>query len=166
MLSTEQKRLKQANTTLKDESTVVDNKSVYQIRRALSKYDFDRVAELWANLTMIQQMQGRDHWLSNSKNSGLSWNEYIHRLLRSRGARTIVFENEEMIFGFAYMVLENKNQNNAKSSPMLKAVIKEMYLEPGFREKIDKSEMAEMMRQCLLNMRIDYFEVDVVDLMI
>jgi hypothetical protein len=160
MLSTEQKKLKEKQQPASGKF----DSDHYAIRKATGKYDIDRVTELWANLTMIQQMQGNDHWMKASQKSGLSWGEYIERLLSSRASKVIVFENRDLIFGFAYMVLEPMNFNNAKQKPKLKAVIKEIYLEPAYREQGKSEEMAEMMRQCLLTMNIDYFEFDVKDL--
>lgn len=162
MLSAEQKKLK--NLTKLVDGIVSSIDESYSVRRVNSEYDENRVSELWANLTMIQQMNGNDHWLALSNKSGKSWQEFITKLIKSRGSRVIVFENSEMIFGFAYMVLENKNANNPKQKPSLKATIKELYLEPKFRKQANKPEMAEMMQTCLMDMGIEFIEFDVKDL--
>jgi len=163
MLSTEQKKLRDLG---KAAAIAVASSldASYQVRALSSKYDQDRTAELWANLTMIQQMQGNDVWLTKSQESGLSWNNYIARLVKSRGARVLVFENSNEIFGFAYLVLQSKNANNPAQKTALKAVIKELYLEPAYRKESKKLEMAELMRDCLMQLGIEYIEFDVQDL--
>ena len=163
MLSTEQRKLRDLKKAVANAIASSFDES-YQVRALSSKYDQDRTAELWANLTMIQQMQGNDIWLSKSKESGLSWNDYISRLVKSRGARVLVFENSDEIFGFAYLVLQSKNANNPNEKTALKAVIKELYLEPAYRNDAKKIEMAELMRDCLMQMGIEYLEFDVQDL--
>jgi archaeosine-15-forming tRNA-guanine transglycosylase len=163
MLSTEQKKLRDIEAK-SNSATAESLDASYKVRVLSSKYDEDRVAELWANLTMIQQMQSKDVWLSKSQESGLSWNEYISRLVKSRGARVLVFENSEEIFGFAYLVLESKNSNNPMQKTSLKAVIKELYLEPAYRKESKKIEMAELMQTCLMKMNIEYIEFDIKDL--
>lgn len=163
MLSTEQKKMRDLG---KAAAAAIASSfdSSYQVRALSSKYDQDRVAELWANLTMIQQMQGNDVWLSKSQESGLSWNEYVARLIKSRGTRILVFENKEEIFGFAYLILQSKNANNPMQKTELKGVIKELYLEPAYRQESKKIEMAELMRDCLMQLGIEYIEFDVQDL--
>ena len=147
-------------------TAVLAKSSELNIREAASSYDLDRVTELWANLTMIQQMRGNDHWLERSKNSGLNWNEYISKLFDSKGSKALVFENEELIFGFAYMNLENINASKPALRQSLKAVIKEIYLEPSYRKNVDFDAMAELLRQALKKLGINYFEIDVKDLML
>jgi hypothetical protein len=164
MLSTEQKKLRDIEAKTIDVAAESLDAS-YKVRVLSRKYDEDRVAELWANLTMIQQMQAKDVWLSKSKESGLSWNEYITRLIKSRGTRVLVFENSEEIFGFAYLILQSKNSNNPKQKTSLKAVIKELYLEPAYRKESKKTEMAELMQNCLMQMHIEYIEFDIKDLL-
>lgn len=161
MLSTEQKKLK---TQTKIEGSVQSSDLTYRVRRSNSEYDENRVSELWANLTMVQQMNGNTHWLDQSNKSGLAWKDFVAKLLKSRGSRVIVFENDKEIFGFAYMNLENKNANNPKQKTSLKAVIKELYLEPAYRAESKKPEMAELMQACLINLGIEYIEFDVKDL--
>ena len=163
MLSTEQKKMRDLEKAV-SKAVASSLDSSYQVRALSSKYDQDRVSELWANLTMIQQMQGNDIWLSKSQESGLSWNDYIARLMKSRGARVLVFENSEEIFGFAYLVLQSKNANNPMQKTALKAIIKELYLEPAYRKESKKIEMAELMRDCLMQLGIEYIEFDVQDL--
>lgn len=163
MLSTEQKKLRDLEKAA-GQAIASSLDSSYQVRILSSKYDQDRVAELWANLTMIQQMQGNDVWLSKSQESGLSWNDYVARLVKSRGARVLVFENSEEIFGFGYLVLQSKNANNPMQRTALKGVIKELYLEPAYRKESKKIEMAELMRDCLMQIGVEYIEFDVQDL--
>lgn len=164
MLSTEQKKLRDLEKAAKRAVTAFALDESYQVRVLSSKYDQDRVSELWANLTMIQQMQGNDIWLSKSQDSGLSWNDFVNKLVKSRGARVLVFENKDEIFGFAYLVLQSKNINNPTKATALKAVIKELYLEPAYRNESKKIEMAELMQDCLLQLGIEYIEFDVQDL--
>jgi hypothetical protein len=163
MLSSEQKTQQKSS---KSTSTVLAEKSSTYVREASSNYDVDRVTELWANLTMIQQMKGDDHWLKNSQNSGLTWNEYIAKLVDSKGAKVLTFENQDLIFGFAYMTLENINASKPNLRPSLKAVIKEVYLEPAYRKKINYDVLAELMRKALQSLDINYFEIDVKDLVL
>ena len=160
MLSSEQKTLKKSANT----ASVLAEKNAVIVREAASSFDIDRVTELWANLTMIQQMRGDDHWLKNSKNSGHNWNEYIAKLIDSKGAMVLTFEKEELIFGFAYMTLENMNAAKPNLRPSLKAVIKEIYLEPVYRKSVDYDTLAFLMRKSLQALDINYFEIDVKDL--
>lgn len=158
MLSETQKKLRdisQARTKLG---------SKYNVRQLDSKYDRDRVAELWANLTMIQQMRGNSFWTDESKKSKLKWNDYITKLTKSRGSRVIVFETMEEIFGFAYFHIAALDANNPKRKTKTKAVVKELYLEPAYRKQAREIEMAEMMRDCIADMGIDFVEFDVADL--
>ena len=158
MLSTKQKKLRDLN---KDKASSLVG---YQVRKLTAQYDRDRVAELWANLTMIQQMRGDSHWLDEANKSGLKWKEFIDKLTRRRGSRIIVFENAEEIFGFSYMLIEPLNANNPVRKTQTKAVIKELYLEPAYRKQARDIELAEMMRDCIGGMGIDFVEFDVKDL--
>ncbi len=158
MLSTKQKKLR-------DISKGADsNLEGFQVRKLHSQYDRDRVAELWANLSMIQQMRGISHWMDEATESKLKWNEFIDKLTRRRSSRVIVFENKEEIFGFSYMLIEPLNANNPKCKTQTKAVIKELYLEPAYRKQSRDIELAEMMRDCIGGMGIDFVEFDVKDL--
>lgn len=161
MLSSEQKS-KQATAGSNDLILAAHN--AIMLREAKSSYDIDRVTELWANLTMIQQMRGNDHWLRNSQNSTLTWNEYISRLIESKGAKVITFEKEGVVFGFAYMNLENINATNPNLRTNLKAIIKEIYLEPGYRKEIGANVLPVLMQKALKKLQINYFEIDVEDL--
>ncbi|MDA0772566.1 MAG: hypothetical protein O3C63_06445 [Cyanobacteria bacterium] len=158
MLSETQKKLRDISKA----SSELDSK--YNIRALESKYDKDRVVELWANLTMIQQMRGNSHWTDESTKSGLKWNEYIFKLIKTRACRVIVFETVEEIFGFAYMQIAPLDANNPKRKTKTKAIIKELYLEPAYRKQARDMEMAEMMRDCINDMGIDFVEFDVQDL--
>lgn len=158
MLSTKQKKLRDLN------KPTVSGDLSYSVRKLSSDYDKDRVSELWANLTMIQQMQGNNHWLEQSKKSGLEWKDFVRKLLRTRSARVIIFENTEEIFGFAYLTLEPMNINNPKVKTQLKAIIKELYLEPAYRKQSKESQMAEMMRDTIKSMGVEFVEFDVKDL--
>jgi hypothetical protein len=161
MLSSEQKIQRESNQAT---TTVLAEKSSVLVREALSNFDIDRVTELWANLTMIQQMKGDDHWLKNSQNSGLTWNEYIAKLIDSKAAKVLTFETQDLVFGFAYMTLENINASKPNLKPSLKAIIKEVYLEPGYRKKVNYDVLAELMRKSFQSLSINYFEIDVKDL--
>jgi len=161
MLSSEQKIQYDSG---KSGTAVLCKKNSVFVCEAISSADIDRVTELWANLTMIQQMKGDDHWLKNSQNSGLSWNEYIAKLIDSKAAKVLTFANEDLIYGFAYMTLENINASKANLKPSLKATIKEIYLEPAYRKEIDFDLLAELMRKSLQSLSINYFEIDVKDL--
>jgi hypothetical protein len=162
MLSSEQ----QIQQTSQSSSAVLAEKSSVFVREAISNFDVDRVTELWANLTMIQQMKGDDHWLKNSQNSGLTWNEYIAKLVDSKAAKVLTFESGDLIFGFAYMTLENINASKPNLRPSLKAIIKEVYLEPIYRKKVSYDILAELMRKSLQSLSINYFEIDVKDLIL
>lgn len=159
MLSTKQKKLRDLNKVANAEVN-------YSVRKLHSDYDKDRVTELWANLTMIQQMQGNNHWLDQAKKANLEWKEFVRKLLRTRSCRVIVFENAEEIFGFAYMVLEPMNANNPKVKTQLKAIIRELYLEPAYRKQAKELEMAEMMRETIKGMNVEFVEFDVKDILL
>jgi len=158
MLSTEQKKLKE-----KVVKTIVINSpdSSFSVRPLNSKYDAARVAELWANLSMVQQLQGNEYWLNQFKLSNLSWNDFIEKTITKRSFRVVVLENQDLIFGFAYMSLTAVNLNNPKQPNQLKAIIKEVYLEPGFKNKVNYDELGEMMKNCLEKMGVDLVEIDV-----
>lgn len=158
MLSTEQQKLK--NKTVKT-NIAKSADSSYQVRAISGKYDSDRVTELWANLAMIQQMQGNDYWYSQSQQSKTTWNEFMDKTINARAHRVIVMETEEEIFGFAYMSIEAMHMNNPKKKNQLKAIITELYLEPGYRSKTEFNELGELMRQCLEKMGVDYVEIAV-----
>ncbi|MDD9897665.1 MAG: hypothetical protein OXU45_01565 [Candidatus Melainabacteria bacterium] len=158
MLSKTQKKLRDIS------QASLDIGSKYNLRALDSSYDKDRVAELWANLTMVQQMRGDSHWLDQSQGSGLKWNEFIFKLISARATKVIVFETVEEIFGFAYMKIEPLDANNPKRKTKTKAVIKELYLEPAYRKQAREMEMAEMMRDCIADLGIDFVEFDVEDL--
>lgn len=160
MLSTKQKQLR--DLLASSEDSLLANG--YRIRALDSSYDLDRVTELWANLSMVQQMHGHDRWLKAAAQTQKSWKDYVASLSKSRGARILVFENQNLIFGFAYLQLQPMNLNNPKQKPSLKAIIRELYLEPAYREQSSKIEMAQMLDQCLQSMNISYFEFDIVDL--
>lgn len=160
MLSAKQQQLK--NLLLVDDDSLV--LAGYRIRQLDSAYDLDRVTELWANLSMVQQMHGHDRWLKAAAQTQKSWKDYIASLSKSRGARILVFENKDLIFGFAYLQLQPMNLNNPKQKPSLKAIIRELYLEPAYREQSSKIEMAQILDQCLQSMNINYFEFDIIDL--
>lgn len=161
MLSSEQKIQQQSSQAATN--VLAEKRSIF-VREASTSYEVDRVTELWANLTMIQQMKGDDHWLKNSQNSGLTWNEYIAKLIDSKAAKVITFENGELIFGFAYMTLENVNATKPNLKPSLKAIIKEVYLEPAYRKQVSYDLLAELMRKSMQSLSINYFEIDVKDL--
>jgi hypothetical protein len=158
MLSAEQKKLKE-----KIIKTIVVSSpdSSFSVRPIFGQYDSSRVAELWANLSMVQQLQGNEYWLNQFKLSNLSWNDFIEKTISKRSYRVVVLENDEVIFGFAYMSLTAVNLNNPKKPNQLKAIIKEVYLEPGFRSKVNFDELGEMMRNCLMKMGVDLVEIDV-----
>lgn len=158
MLSETQKKLRDISQASFDLS------SKYNVRALDSQYDRDRVAELWANLTMVQQMRGNSHWLDMSQASGLKWNEFIFKLISARATKVIVFETVEEIFGFAYMKIESVDANNPKRKTRTKAVIKELYLEPAYRKQARQTEMAEMMRDCIADLGVNVIEFDVEDL--
>jgi len=158
MLSTEQKKLKEL--TVKT-NVVISQDTSFSIRPLSGKYDILRVIELWSNLSMVQQMQGNDYWYKTSLDSKLSWNDFIEKTITKRSFRVVVLENNDVIFGFAYMSLTAVNLNNPKKPNQLKAIIKEVYLEPGFRNKVNFDELGEMMKNCLEKMGVDLVEIDV-----
>lgn len=160
MLSSQQKNQKNSNSG----GLLLADKNSVCVREASSNYELSRVAELWANLTMIQQMRGDDVWLKNSKVSGLSWNEYVMQLINSESSKVLIFEKDEIVFGFSYMLLENVNASKPNLPLSLKAIIKEIYLEPGFRKYVDSDVLAELMRNSMKALTINYFEVAVKDL--
>ncbi len=160
MLSSEQKKQKN-----KASASVLEPGSTYQLRRIISaKYDIDRVTELWANLSMVQQMQGYTHWLDEAQRLGLLWKDYVNKLIRSKSSRVLVIENSDMIFGFLFLTLVNIDTQNPKRKPKLKAIIHEVYVEPAFRKEANQIQMAEKAQELLKNMGVEYIEFAVKDL--
>lgn len=158
MLSTEQKKLKEK--TIKTNVFASANLS-FHVRPLNGSFDISRVSELWANLSMIQQMQGNDYWNKLCFDSKLTWAEFMKKTITQRSYRVIVLENEELIFGFAYMSLTPVYLNNPKAPNQLKATIKEVYLEPAFRPNVNFEELGELMKNCLISMGVDLVEIDV-----
>lgn len=157
MLSTKQQKLK--DETVKT-NVVVSNDLNFQVRPLSGNYDILRVSELWANLSMIQQMQGNDHWNKLYQDSKLNWSEFMQKTITKRSFRVIVLENNDFIFGFAYLSLSAVNLNNAKTKTQLKATIKEVYLEPAFRPIVDFNELGNLMQACLISLGVDLVEID------
>jgi hypothetical protein len=158
MLSTEQKKLKEKTIIA---NVIKSSNMSFHVRPLLAGFDIPRVTELWANLSMIQQMQGNDYWNKTCQDSKLSWAEFMKKTITKRSFRVIVLENDEMIFGFAYMSLSTVNANNPKQKNQLKATIKEVYLEPAYRPKVDFDELGVLMQNCLITMGVDLVEIDV-----
>jgi hypothetical protein len=69
-----------------------------------------------------------------------------------------------LIFGFAYMTLENINASKPNLATSLKATIKEIYLEPVHKKAVDFDALAELLRKSLQSLSINYFDIDVSDL--
>lgn len=156
MLSTEQKKLRDKRLKKLEESGLVQD---LMVREASYGYDLDRTIELWANLSMIQSLNGYDYWIEKQKKSGLEWKDYIKKLYSLQDTRFIVFDDQEKIFGFSFLLLE-KMPNGVD----LKAVIRELYLEPSHRNEEMNQYMAEMLRNCLRAMGVEFVEFKVKDL--
>lgn len=159
MLSTKQRKLRDLRKDLKKFPTKED--LGVEVRPLVSEYDLDRLTELWANLTTIQQMRGNTHWLDSSANSAPSWSNYIKKLVSSSNNQIIVFDDKEKVFGFAFLALEKvPEEKNA-----IKAVLKEIYLEPSHRSEAMNHKMAEMLRDCMKSIGIEFVQFDVKDLL-
>jgi hypothetical protein len=156
VLSTEQKRQRDEQIKRLNKSGLLDD---LMLREAGPSYDLNRITELWANLSMVQSMKGFTYWIDKQKKSGLSWKEYIQKLYSLQDTRFIVFDDQEKIFGFSFLLL-NKMPNGVDS----KAIIKELYLEPSHRSEEMNQYMAELLRDCVRAMGVEYIEFDIKDL--
>ncbi len=162
MLSTKQKKLRDSVQTL-SKASVSETASALgiSIRLLKAKTDTDRVVELWANLAMIQEMQGNPIWLAESRKAKESWGTYAAKLIKNKKNRVFVFENKEAIFGFAFATLEDLKIQGKKH---LKATLHELYLEPGFRTAKTNKSMATMLREALKSIGVEFIEFAVKDL--
>jgi hypothetical protein len=143
MLSTKQKQLRDLSK----------GGSSAQVREASSDYDLDRVIELWSNLVAVQQMQGHRHWLDQAEAAKLKWRDFARQIILSDKSKVAVFDDQDKIFGFAYMQVEKS-----------KATVEEIYLEPSHRSQIDNNTMAEILRACMKAMGIKFVRFAVKDL--
>lgn len=155
MLSSTQKRLKDLNKA----AAAVAKEGIaaelgINIRKFSPKYDLSRVAELWANLAMVQEMKGQSYWTSKAKESKLEWQDFIKSLAAKKSFELVVFENKEAVFGLAYFEITKSQKDKTKT----KAVLEELYLEPNFRsDKVDKA-MTEMLQNVLASTGVEFIE--------
>lgn len=125
----------------------------FEVRELNIESDLGRLCELWGNLCMIQQMRGEKFWMDKFNRSGLSWADFVTSLSKLDIAELIVFVYEKIVFGFIYLLKEDNF-----------ASIKEFYLEPGYREKIDTSQLSLFIKNILESKGIEFVEFDVNEL--
>lgn len=128
MLSARQQQLREmSQKASKQEAKALDAAEILKegtLVRAANEYDFNRIAELWANLAMIQQMQGNEERVKAHRDSGLGWNEFIaQKVLSLSNTQAIIFDDQEKIYGFAYIELDDAGTKSA--------TVKELYIEPN-----------------------------------
>lgn len=161
MLSSKQQKLKNENKNAKhcQELRVEDQDEeiIIRIREADSEYDYDRTKELWANHSMIQQMQGNEYWVSKQQKSGLKWGEYIQKIADRKESKFIVFEDDSLVFGFAFFIFEKHDDEENKG---IKAVLKEIYLEPSHKVAALNDQMGHKLRKCVQSMGAKFVQFD------
>lgn len=116
-----------------------------KMREGKSDHDYDKIAELWANLAMVQQIKGYTRWIDQQKESGLDWFPYIKTLKNDEKNRFIVIEDEKQIFGFAYLVV----QPDSEEAGQVNGELLEIYLEPSEHLKGHNDELGEMLRSSI-----------------
>lgn len=122
-----------------------------EIRPVKTKQDMNKVAELWANLAMVQQMQDIPTMLEQQRESGLEWFPFVASLAKQSKNKFIVMEDPEKIFGFIY--IESKIVNQGKTQ----ASIQEMYIEPSHKD-LPQDELAIMIKESLELIGIDQIQ--------
>lgn len=131
-----------------------------EARQAKSKHDYDKVAELWANFVMVQQIKGNDKWLKAQQKSGKDWFPYVHSLGKEKDNRFVILKDEEKIFGFAFLKVADLD----KKAKTYKGVLQEIYLEPSHRLKQYNDEMAFMVQECIDSIGIKEIKMDLSEL--
>lgn len=124
-----------------------------EARQATKKHDFDKVAELWANLAMVQEMKGKPVWTTKQKESGLAWFPYIRELGKEKQNKFIVMEDPEKIFGFVYIEL-------ALVGKKVRGIIHELYIEPSHHDLPD-AELAKLLRAAIQKLGVEEFNLDI-----
>lgn len=142
MLSSKQKKMK-------DKGSKLPKGKQFVMRLAESEYDLDRAGELWANMAMIQEMQGNSEWLDLHKKSGEPWFPFIKDMVAEDKHQLIVFEDQDKIFGFSFLESNKKN-----------AVIREIYLEPSHREPKMIDEMVGELQECIKGIGLKNVNLD------
>lgn len=115
--------------------------------------DLGRLAELWGNLCMIQQMRGGSPWMEKYQQSGLSWSDYLTRLCSLPESNALVFIMNSIVFGFTFFTVD-KNV----------ASIREFYIEPGYKERLDAEILIQDIKEHLKRKNIEFIEFAVKDL--
>jgi len=123
------------------------------VREFNSTTDRGRLAELWGNLCMIQQMRGNSPWMQDYQKSGLSWSEYLLKLSSDQRSKILVFIMKEILFGFTFFTI---NENLA--------TIREFYLEPGYKDRLEADLLISDIKMELKNQGVQYLEFDIKDL--
>jgi hypothetical protein len=118
-----------------------------------SDTDLGRLAELWGNLCMIQQMRGGSHWMEKYQKSGLTWSDYLTKLTSLPESKALVFIMKEVVFGFTFFTIEKDL-----------ATIREFYLEPGYKDKLNTDLVIEDIKSQLRNQGVQFIEFDIKDL--
>jgi hypothetical protein len=86
---------------------------------------------------MIQQMRGDGHWLEDfEKSTHQSWADFMVELAKYPDCYVMVFILDDFLFGFGYVNIENE-----------KSIIKEFYIEPGFKDQIIRDELSVLVSE-------------------
>ena len=126
-------------------------KEKLEVREYKTDREFDRVAELWANMAMVQQMQGKDLWIKKHQESKKDWLSYIHSFRENKNFKFVVFEDPKKIFGFAFLEIKKESKKTIVK-------INEIYMEPS-HQNLSDTEISEMLIKCLKAMGIDQVDL-------
>jgi hypothetical protein len=102
---------------------------------------------------MIQQMRGGSHWMEKYQKSGLTWSDYLTKLTSLPESKALVFIMKEVVFGFTFFTIEKDL-----------ATIREFYLEPGYKDKLNTDLVIEDIKSQLRNQGVQFIEFDIKDL--
>lgn len=129
------------------------SKEVLKIKEFDKETDLGRLAELWGNLCMVQQMRGEKFWMDQFNQSGLSWQDFLISLSEMEVSKLLVFLYQDIVCGFTFFIL---NEDLAS--------IKEFYIEPGYQEKFEIQDLIQDIKAELKKSKVEFVEFDVKDL--
>jgi len=127
--------------------------------------DLGRLSELWGNLCMIQQMRGGSPWMEKYLQSGLSWSDYLTKLCSLPESNALVFIMNSVIFGFTFFTIDGDENAEVEARQQSHvANIREFYIEPGYKEKLDAEKLIQDIKEHLKKKNIEFIEFAVKDL--
>lgn len=127
--------------------------------------DLGRLSELWGNLCMIQQMRGGSPWMEKYQQSGLSWSDYLTKLCSLPESNALVFIMNSVIFGFTFFTIDGDENAEVEARQQSHvANIREFYIEPGYKEKLDAEKLIQDIKEHLKKKNIEFIEFAVKDL--